>query len=206
MIKKKNRIEEAGEVEKHPWLWRIMDIAQIIVTILIIGILVVVNLDYTKTSADYKYFYTKTDSEVEKMMERKDSFFLYIGRDSCVYCQSLVTALCDSKTNIDIVYLNTQEYKDMIDDPDSEVSEEGELLYNLFKEKYGYEYIPYLCYVEDGKIVDHYDIGYPEDYEKSSNFSKNMFLNKNIKLLTHWMEKHSALKDGGACSTTAACE
>lgn len=192
--------------EKHKVLWRIMDIAQIIVLSLIIAIVVVVNIDYTKTSDDYKYFYRKTDSEVQKMLERKDSFFLYIGRDSCAYCNALTTALCKGNTNVDIVYLDTQEYKDMIDDPDSMVAEEGQLIYDLFKEKYGYQYVPYLCYVKNGEIIDAYQIDYPENLEKSSNFSKNIFLNKNEKLLTNWISTHSLVKKTGTCSATAACE
>ena len=79
--------------------------------------------------------------QVENKLANKDSFFLYVGRESCQYCRAFVPKLSQTveQTQQTVYYLDSEE------DPTGQLEQ--------FLKASGIETVPSLLYIEGGKAV-----------------------------------------------------
>lgn len=80
-------------------------------------------------------------SEVNGMIQSKDDFFVYLGRENCPYCQVLVPDLAELAQELgqEIYYVNTLE-----ETPDLDA----------FFATYNLEYVPSLLYFSQGEAKE----------------------------------------------------
>ena len=108
---------------------------------------------------DNPIVYLNTYKELNKKIQNKDSFILYLGFPNCPWCRNIVPLLFDAvkENNIDkIYYINPRVLKEEnADDFDSLFN----LLYDyLLADEEGNKalYVPDVYFFKDGKIIGHH--------------------------------------------------
>lgn len=105
--------------------------------------------DNSKEYSEYtsEFIEVSTD-EIEHLIDQKESFHLYIGRENCPYCQIFVPKLYEASTqsNHDLFHLDLLSSK----------NNEEEII--KFSEKYDMQYVPALIYFENGDNFNLLDI------------------------------------------------
>ena len=79
---------------------------------------------------------------VEQKIQHQESFYLYTGRESCLYCQEFVPKLAEAvdKTDITMYYLDSEHI--------------DKTSWNNFKTTVGFKTIPNLTYFTNGTVYD----------------------------------------------------
>lgn len=103
-----------------------------------------------KEETSYPEIYDVLDSITQETFERKvlskDDFVVYIGRPTCPDCSGFepqfINLIEELGVNEKIYYLNV-----------AKISENKEE-WNCFKELYGFQYVPTIAKIEQGKIVN----------------------------------------------------
>lgn len=115
--------------------------------ILLISILFVLSVNFSiKNSKSYDSYvneFTHIDLEgLSQKISRKDSFFLFLGKETCPACVEFVPKLVDAKNeeSAEVYYLDVNKYK-------------GQKEYEKFKMKYNLKYVPsILIFNEKGEL------------------------------------------------------
>lgn len=92
--------------------------------------------EYSEYTSD---FIEVSIDDIDLLIDQKEKFYLYIGRESCPYCQMFVPKLYEASKKIskDIYYL----------DIESEIHQEDELI--QFSEEYSIMYVPFFIKFND---------------------------------------------------------
>jgi predicted bacteriocin transport accessory protein len=104
--------------------------------------------DLKKDEEGFRLAYNLTDSiyvpiygdDVYDKMEDSESFVVYVGRDTCPYCQQFVPNLMEAAENLDMEMIY---HVDSVDDENEMFITDG-----------GYNYTPTTLIVKDGVIVE----------------------------------------------------
>lgn len=97
--------------------------------------------EYLKYTSD---FIEVSIDDINLLIDQKENFYLYIGRESCPYCQIFVPKLYEAskKSSQEIFYL----------DIESKNHQEDELI--QFSEEYSIMYVPFLIKFHDESKYD----------------------------------------------------
>ena len=151
-----------------------------------------------------------TYQEYKDMIGNKMSFVLYVGRDTCSDCKMFHYALDKIDFQSVIYRLNTQEYKDAIDSGEESAQEE----YDGFKSDVGYDFIPYVCAVKQGKKYASFAFQFPERISELTEEEKQDYREDMSVRFVKWLVKYQAeiydadyeVDDNGACGINERCE
>ena len=120
---------------------------------------------------DYHGLDTITYEEILNKIEEKETFLVYIGRDSCKYCKIftpiMTTILEESNLQTPIYYFFTQEYKNKINEEVSGAQEE----WDAIKSRLGIEYTPSFIFYKNGEPT-YYESFLEDDYLEASDKDK----------------------------------
>lgn len=124
--------------------------------------------DTAREPGGYTYIKITLD-EYRQMLKENKSFFLYIGRDSCPYCEvtkPIIDKWLEGESLCNIYYLSTQEmYEKMSDDNSSpEELKKAAEEYESFKNELGYQTVPCLRYYNTERVYKEYKTSHFSNY------------------------------------------
>lgn len=128
-----------------------------------------------------------TYEELKEKQNNKETFVVYIGRQTCPYCAILTPVLEEKKefvsSEVSFYYFNVINYKQAILDEVEGAQERWDSL----KEEVGFTYIPCILYYKDGKLENGFYSFLGKDYSQCEDEQKKVeMMDEAIVNLENW--------------------
>ena len=144
------------------------------------------------------------------LLENKESFILYVGRSTCPDCERFEPVLKSIQFKSEIKHIDTQPYKDAIVNEEENAQEN----YDSFKNEIGYEWIPYVCAVKEGKIISEFDFKFPENFSELSEEEATKYVEDMHSRFVKWLVEYQnqiyktdmEIIDEDACEIDTRCD
>lgn len=162
--------------------------------ILVFALMIILNsivgcsnsLDETEVPPDDYGLEVVTYEQVMKKIDDEERFLLYVGRDTCYYCQefipSMTKALEECPIDIPVYYLYTQRYKTAIDNGEKNAEEE----WAQKKQSLGITGIPALILFQDGVNVDKISSQLGDGYSELTKEEQLAIQEENANQIKQW--------------------
>lgn len=139
-------------------------------------------------------------------IENKESFCIYIGRDSCKYCRvftpTLEAVLEDNELNCDIYYFFTQDYKNAIENDEDGAQEK----WDSVKENLGIKYTPSFIFYKDGEPIYYENFTGSEYFDAATTEEKNEIMSIAYDNFIQFLNNNEVIKNQVETQSTEECE